>query len=318
MGPGRGDIYGDLEQRVGPEHLQRRLRLQVELAASFYAHGARARFHLENIERIPVVLALMLKALGLYRRGRVNSLAFRLERPVVRIHRWPAERSGFRILQLSDIHADGLIDGGKRLEALLSRLRVDLCVWTGDFRFLTQDHYDTAMTVIRRLLARIRAPGGHFGILGNHDFIEFVAELEASGIRILLNEAVAVDLGRRRFWLAGIDDAHLYGCHDLDKALHGIPSGEPVVLLSHTPETYLEAAARDVDYMLCGHTHGGQICLPGGVPIITNARCPRRYCAGRWRYRRLKGYTSRGTGSSGLAVRFCCPPEITLHEIQPA
>lgn len=315
----QADVYGDLERRLGRRHLGRRLRLQVEAAASFYSHSGHARFHLENVERMPVVLRWVLRALGLYRRGQANTLRFRVERPVAALERWPAGGDGFRILQLSDVHADGFIDGGRRLERLLADIAADLCVWTGDFRFLTQDRYDGAMAAVGRMVTRLRVPGGHYGILGNHDFIEFVPALEAAGVRMLLNEAVPLALpGGGRFWLAGIDDAHLYGCHDLDSALDGIPSGEPVILLSHTPETYLAAAARGVDYMLSGHTHGGQICLPGGLPVITNARCPRRYCAGAWHYRGLRGYTSRGTGSSGLAVRFWCPPELTVHECRSA
>lgn len=319
MGEGmRGDIYGDLERRIGRRHLVRRLRLQVEAASSFYSRGGYTRFHLENVERLPVVLRWGLRLLGLYRRGRANSLRFRVERPAVGLPSWPAGGNRFRILQLSDVHADGFIDGGRRLGAVLSRMETDLCVWTGDFRFLTQDRYDEALAIVGSLLARIRAPGGHYGILGNHDFIEFVPALEAVGLRMLLNEAVPVTIPGGRFWLAGVDDAHLYGCHDLDRALDGVLPDEPVILLSHTPETYLAAAARGVDYMISGHTHGGQICLPGGLAIITNTSCPRRYCAGAWQYRGLRGYTSRGTGSSGLAVRFWCRPELTLHQIHPA
>ena len=68
--------------------------------------------------------------------------------------------------------------------------------------------------------------------------------------------------------------------------------------------------------MLCGHTHGGQICLPGGVPVMTNADCPRKYCVGAWRYHGMHGYTSRGTGVSMVDVRLNCPPEVTLHRLR--
>jgi len=67
--------------------------------------------------------------------------------------------------------------------------------------------------------------------------------------------------------------------------------------------------------MLCGHTHGGQIRLPGGIPLMTNADCPRRFCAGPWRHCHLQGYTSLGTGSSIIAARFNCPPEMTIHHL---
>jgi predicted MPP superfamily phosphohydrolase len=89
-------------------------------------------------------------------------------------------------------------------------------------------------------------------------------------------------------------------------------------LLSHTPETYRHAAYADFNLMLCGHTHGGQICLPGGVPVITDADVPRALARGAWRYQNLVGYTSAGAGSCIVDVRINCPPEITLHRLRRA
>ncbi|NOY62476.1 MAG: metallophosphoesterase, partial [Gammaproteobacteria bacterium] len=71
----------------------------------------------------------------------------------------------------------------------------------------------------------------------------------------------------------------------------------------------------DFSAMLCGHTHGGQICLPGGYALTWDARCPRSMSAGAWRYHRMVGYTSVGSGASVVDVRLNCPPEITLHRL---
>ncbi|HSD96826.1 MAG TPA: hypothetical protein VLB06_06745, partial [Sulfuricaulis sp.] len=90
------------------------------------------------------------------------------------------------------------------------------------------------------------------------------------------------------------------------------------ILLSHTPEAYRNAAHAGFRLMLCGHTHGGQICLPGGIPIITDADCPRALVAGPWMYHGLIGYTSVGAGASIVDVRLNCPPEITLHRLRCA
>jgi predicted MPP superfamily phosphohydrolase len=68
--------------------------------------------------------------------------------------------------------------------------------------------------------------------------------------------------------------------------------------------------------MLCGHTHGGQICLPGGIPVLTDCDAPRRMARGAWRHGRLAGYTSAGSGCSIVDARFHCPPEITLHTLR--
>ncbi|MCP4629753.1 MAG: metallophosphoesterase [bacterium] len=308
-------LYQRLEQRIGRDHLRKRVGRQVESAAKFYAKGGYASFHLENVELLPVILKFVLKMLRLYRRGLDNALAYRVEHVRVSIDNLPPEFNGFRLLQLSDIHADGIGDGGRKLISILGQIEADLCVVTGDFRFLTQDAYAPALQRTETLVRAVDAPLGAYGVLGNHDFIEFVPALEQAGINMLLNEAVAIRKNGAEIWLAGIDDAHLYDCHNIAKALAPVPQNTPRILLSHTPETYAEAAEAGVDYVLCGHTHGGQICLPGGFPLITNAQCPRRFCAGPWSFNGMRGYTSRATGASCLPVRFFCPPEVTIHEL---
>ena len=107
-----------------------------------------------------------------------------------------------------------------------------------------------------------------------------VPDLEALGIRMLLNECVAIDRGRASIYLAGVDDAHFYRADNIEKAAADIPHGTVSVLLSHTPEIYRQAAHAGFDLMLSGHTHGGQICLPGGIPILLEADLPRAFGAG--------------------------------------
>jgi predicted MPP superfamily phosphohydrolase len=140
--------------------------------------------------------------------------------------------------------------------------------------------------------------------------------LEGMGIRMLLNECETIERDHQRIHLAGIDDAHFYRADNIEKAASEIPSDEFSILLSHTPEIYQPAALADFDLMLSGHTHGGQICLPGGIPITLGSVLPRRMGSGPWKYRNMIGYTSVGAGSSVVPVRFNCPPEITLHYLQ--
>jgi len=142
-----------------------------------------------------------------------------------------------------------------------------------------------------------------------------VPGLEAIGIRMLMNESETLRRGDQAIHLAGIDDANFYGVDNIQKAGEEIPHGGFAVLLSHTPEVYRQAAHAGFHLMLSGHTHGGQICLPGGIPIVLDARLPRRYGAGAWVHEGMAGYTSRGTGSSIVPARFNCPPEVTLHRL---
>ena len=133
---------------------------------------------------------------------------------------------------------------------------------------------------------------------------------------MLVNESAVISRGNQCLYLAGIDDAHLYRTHDIEKAASQIPANSFSILLSHTPEIYKQAARANFDLLLSGHTHGGQICLPGGIPIILFSRLPRRMGAGRWEYGNMIGYTSVGLGSSLVPIRFNCLPEITLHHLQ--
>jgi predicted MPP superfamily phosphohydrolase len=136
------------------------------------------------------------------------------------------------------------------------------------------------------------------------------------GIRMLLNEYETVSRGHQHVYLAGIDDAHFYRVDNLEKAAVDIPPGAFSILLSHTPEIYRQATHAGFDLLLSGHTHGGQICLPGSIPLTLDSQLPRRFGSGLWRYQRMMGYTSVGVGSSIVAIRLNCLPEITLHHLR--
>jgi uncharacterized protein len=129
---------------------------------------------------------------------------------------------------------------------------------------------------------------------------------------------VTIVRGNQRIHLAGIDDAHYYRADNIEKAACEIPPDEFSILLSHTPEVYRQAAHAGFRLVLSGHTHGGQICLPGSVPVTLDAVLPRSMGSGPWKYHTTVGYTSTGVGTSIVAVRFNCPPEITLHHLQRA
>ena len=162
-----------------------------------------------------------------------------------------------------------------------------------------------------RLRAALNGPV--YGVLGNHDTIRMVPGFEEMGIRMFLNESEVIERGGQRIHLAGIDDAHFYRMDNIEKAAAGIPHDEFSILISHTPEIYRQAAHADFNVLLSGHTHGGQICLPGGIPITLDLVLPRSMGSGPWKYHDMIGYTSVGAGSSVVPVRFNCPPEITLH-----
>jgi predicted MPP superfamily phosphohydrolase len=243
-------------------------------------------------------------------------LRIRLERNEVALASLPVAFGGYTLLHLSDLHLDLSEQYLVRLIERVQGLDYDLCVLTGDFRFRTFGPYEPTLEALARLRPHLRSPT--YAVLGNHDTIRMVPRMEALDIRVLMNESVPVARGEDAIYLAGIDDAHYFRTHSFDRAANDIPHDACSILLSHTPEPYRHAAHAGFSLMLCGHTHGGQICLPGGVPIITDSDAPRAYARGPWRFRHMTGYTSVGCGSSIVDVRLNCLPEVTLHRLHCA
>ena len=304
-----------LARRMSVVHLRQRLGIESEGGQHVFGYG-RNFFHPENWFSMHSLLRKGLRLLLLEERGRRNTLAVRLMHNRVQLAGLPESFAGFRILHLSDLHLDVSAAFVQRLVERVSTLEYDLCVITGDFRFRTHGSYAAALAGMAQLMPQLSGPV--YGVLGNHDCIRMVPGLEAMGIKMLLNESVVVRRGEDELHLAGVDDPHYYRVDNLERACGDIAPGALAVLLSHSPEIYKQVAHTGVSLMLCGHTHGGQIRLPGGIPLMTNAQCPRRFCGGPWRHCRLQGYTSLGTGSSIIAARFNCPPEMTIHHLQAA
>ena len=301
-----------LETRLGPLHAQLRLGMEREHEAQAFGQGL-SFLHLENLPLIQAMIEIALRVTGTYWRGRANAGKVQVRRNIVRLPNLPSAFDGFTILHLSDLHADLSGHAMQRAAELAHGLDYDLCVLTGDYRGRTHGDCRPCLGGVARL--REALSGDIYAVLGNHNSITMVPDLEALGIRMLLNECVATDRGSTSIYLAGVDDAHFYRADNIEKAAADIPRGCVFVLLSHTPEIYRQAAHAGFDLMLSGHTHGGQICLPSGIPILLEADLPRAFGAGAWRHAGMAGYTSVGAGSSVVPVRFNNRPEITLHQL---
>jgi uncharacterized protein len=306
-------VLSKLEHRLGGQvYARQRLGIETDHEAQIFGQGLNF-FHIENWYSVHALIRITLKLVGLYWRGQANAARVEVRHNDVRSKTLPSEFDGFTLLHISDLHAD-ISDGAmRRLEEILPGLRYDLCVLTGDYRGATFGPFDAALTRMRPVLAHIKQP--IYGVLGNHDTIRMVPDLEAMGIRMLLNECQPIVCRGASIYLAGIDDAHYFRVDNIEKAASGIPHQAFSILLSHTPEIYRQAAHAGFDLLLSGHTHGGQICLPGSIPITLDSVLPRRLGAGAWTYHRMAGYTSVGVGSSIVTVRINCPPEITLHRL---
>lgn len=307
------DILPKLEKRLGRLHAWLRLGVEADHEAQVFGQGINY-FHFENLPWSHAVIRICLVIAGAYRRGRRNASCVQVKTNEIRSTRIPAGFDDYTILQLSDLHVDMSEEAVLSVEAVLPQLEYDICVLTGDYRASTFGPFEAALAGMARLCSKIAKP--IYGVLGNHDTIRMLPSLEQMGIQMLLNERVVIERGNARIHIAGVDDAHFYRADNIEKAASDIPPQEFSILLSHTPEIYQQAAHAEFDVLLSGHTHGGQICLPGGVPITLASVLPRRMGSGAWTYHRMQGYTSVGAGTSVVTARFNCPPEITLHRLK--
>lgn len=294
-----------------PQWIERRTRLEASRL------GYSGRGSTPRMIQMPAhyrLFGLGLRASGLFKRGYRNFQDIQLNRIEHRLANWPAALDGYRILQISDPH----IDLDPALMAPLCRIlggvECELAVFTGDFQEGAHPTHQRALDLLNEVLAVMPRPrDGVFGVLGNHDAAALGAGIEALGLPILINEAATIEAPGGAFALAGVDDPYFFRLEDIRKAVSHCPPHLPKLLLSHSPQIAPAAREAGFDFMLSGHTHGGQVCLPGGHSIVTMEDIPKPFFRGPWRHGALIGYTSTGTGACHVPVRFNCPPEVVIH-----
>jgi predicted MPP superfamily phosphohydrolase len=305
-------VLNKLERRLGRLHARLRLGIETDHEAQIFGQGINF-FHIENWYSIHSLIRMTLKLMGLHWRGRRNAELIQIRHNHIAMKTLPSRFEGLTLLHISDLHVEMSEGAMRRLAEILPDLTYDVCVLTGDYRGPTYGSFDAALEGLSRI--RSHLSGTVYGVLGNHDTIRMVPGLEEMGIRMLLNECEAISRGDETIYLAGIDDAHYYRVDNIEKAASEIPDTGFSILLSHTPEIYRQAAHAGFDLLLSGHTHGGQICLPGSIPITLDSVLPRHMGAGPWKHGEMVGYTSVGVGTSIVPVRINCLPEITLHHL---
>lgn len=303
-----------LSERMGQVEFRLRMEKESSLRESGGEGQGEGLFRFEHRFNHYNMVRWCIKATGLWKRAIRNYLDIRVVLNEVHLSNLPKVFDGYRILQLSDLHADLHPQFVQRAVEVIKGLDYDLAVVTGDFRTSTHSDHTDATAASIEILRHLKTPT--YATLGNHDFLIKVPILEAAGIRFLLNEHIEIQRNGARVALVGIDDPSFYETHNLDRALNQVGKESCKILLSHSPETASEAADRGIDLLLAGHTHGGQICLPGGFPLKLDKTITRAQAAGVWSEGALQGYTSRGTGATGVPARFNCPAEVTIHVLR--
>lgn len=242
-----------------------------------------------------------------------------IEHRTIHLHRLPEAFHGFRIVQISDFHYGEFTEPYFLREVVhhVNRLRADAVVLNGDY--VTMGFMPPSRTIsfadpCAEILSGIQCPL-LFAVLGNHDsgFAEPAVKSALANHRLALlyNSQTPVERGGKRIWIAGTGDACAKQM-DLDKAVPAASrtGAEPVVLTVHEPDVLPHVARYNVDLMLSGHTHGGQIRLPL-VPPIHLPPLGKRYIEGLFQLGATQLYVNRGVGTVELPMRFNCPPEIT-------
>jgi predicted MPP superfamily phosphohydrolase len=239
----------------------------------------------------------------------------------------PPAFAGLRIVQMSDFHGSKQVTPAYLQEAadLAHHQQPDLIVLTGDFVHKGFQHVDR----VARILGHLRAPLGVFAVLGNHDFSvrnalgirryrhlhRAVADaLQRQGIRVLQNESQLLEKHHQKIYLAGVEDLWSRVC-DPARAFAGLPRSIPRIVLAHNPCTIEILDGQRCDLMLSGHTHGGQINLPG-LGRVTLGPQGKRFAAGLYQHGESLLYVNKGVGF-GFRVRYGVRPEVAVFTLQP-
>jgi predicted MPP superfamily phosphohydrolase len=250
-----------------------------------------------------IVFTAGLHSTGLFRLGRRNALDLRLIELTFEVPELPASFEGYRILHVTDTHLDVLPELAGVARSLLHGAEVDMLALTGDVYGLSSTHVAGSIDLLAEALSGVRTRGPRLAVLGNHDSVAMADALGVMGFDVLVNRSHVIERQGEQLCITGLDDVHCFYTPAVHSAL-GQHADKFRIALVHSPEMADEASAAGYALYLCGHTHGGQVCLPGGRPVVTSlTRC--RYAArGLWRRGRMLGYTNNGLGVARPAVRF--------------
>ena len=222
---------------------------------------------------------------------------------------------GLRIAQVSDTHLTGNRRAAGRTVELIAHERPELVVLTGD---ICEDA--EGLTALTALVGAIRGTMATVGIYGNWERKARIPEAalarayERAGAELLVSRSISVPHGSARLRVVGLDDARYVG-PDLDRALEG-PRGDGEVWLVHCPQyaDLLPDGVAAPHVLLAGHTHGGQVRLPGWTPYTPPGSG--RFVEGWYRDAKAPLYVSRGIGTAVVEARFCCRPELPIFTLR--
>ncbi len=303
-------LFLSIKDRNRQTWAENRAKLEEE-SIKTTRHGKKKKRYWNLFDSLIYLFGRFLKLVGLFQRGRQNSLNVIVKQINLDFEDLPEAFEQYKILHITDLHLDSITGIENVICKQVESISYDLCVMTGDYRAATKGGFQDIIKPMKQIVRSMEASDGVWATLGNHDTYLMADEFEKMGIGVLANEKVTITRKGQVVELTGVDDPHYYFTSQAENIMKQ-PSGHFKVALVHSPELYDIAEENQYRLYLCGHTHGGQICLPGGIPIITHLNHGRRFYSGQWNHNQLQGYTSQGCGVVGLPVRFNTQSEVTL------
>lgn len=294
------------------------------IAASLRSRSENGRgLTLTRGTRIAAVLALGLIPVGVYASW-IEPFRLQLETARAPVASARVGTQPIRVGVVADLQTSRITDYERSAVDRLMSLRPDVILLPGDLYQGSDRDFEANRDDLVELLGRLSAPGGVYYVYGDVDqwHYQLESDLRTAGVVPLINQVVHLTLGDRRLAIGGVElDVTTRAARETIAALETEPGDEEIrLLVAHRPDVAL-GLRRDsrIDLVVAGHTHGGQIVVPGFGPPMTLSRVPRKVAAGG--LHTLSGnrlYVSRGVGCErGQAprIRFLCPPEISLLEL---
>ncbi|APW61803.1 metallophosphoesterase [Paludisphaera borealis] len=271
----------------------------------------------ERIDRRKLLKRVGLGVLGMLGVGTaypmLEARMCQLSRRVVALPKLPPSFRGLTVALLTDLHHGPFVPLAyiRHVVDLTNSLKPDLILLAGDYVSVNPRYIAPVCGEVRRL----EAPLGRFSVLGNHDHwestFESKAQLDRAGVEQVDNRGTWLRRGSDRLRICGVGD--LWTDHqDLPSALGDADEDDAVILLSHNPDFAESVRDPRISLMLSGHTHGGQVVVPGFGAPFSSSKFGAKYLGGLVQGPACPVFVSRGVGTTGPPVRLLCRPEVVL------
>lgn len=280
------------------------------------------RFNIKSLSKKAIIICSLILLAGIACLSWaywIEPHQLKITRLTLPVQQWKGTEKNFRIVLAGDLHL-APNDNARlaRIVSAINKEKPDAVLLVGDYVKGSKSRQAMRLTEITEELKPLSQVSPCFAVLGNHDEWQganmIKKALQSAGITLVENKNILIENKQNTaIHIAGIPDIDSRAIRWKDIPFLSSPSSEPTVFLSHQPNAVPHLPDKGIDLILCGHTHGGQICLPGGIPIITNcSREGKKYVSGLNRKNNTFVYTTRGLGTSILPLRLFCPPEIAV------